>query len=383
MPVPAESSDPRLAVNYNQLQWLSAIEGKGSDEADRWYRELSADPAIGSLLPHPDFHSFTQVSYGTGPTPYSTEELVAFAGTGSLVEKLNAFTETNPWDGPTEASLVETLVGAVSADPEPFLHGLPTFLNARRPYQYGIIAGFKKLWDATGEATTSIDWNDAWLRLIGFFESLIGNDAFWIESDGNRSYRDWISAVIAEFLRAGTRKDEKAYDPALLRRTWPLVQILVERSPEKTELDKSDPMNRAINSPKGKAIEALVDHALRVCRINDKETGSHTAAWSQMKPVFDAESAKCRNTNFEFSTLAGAYIAHMHYIDRQWCEENLERIFPLDSPTNCRCALDGFTLRHRLCRSTNCSLLRGSSSGRCVMSRRKAGHAHTCFSYWP
>ena len=127
-----------------------------------------------------------------------------------------------------------------------------------------------------------------------------------------------------------------AYDPILLPRTWPLVKILLDRSPEQTELDKSDPMNRAINAAKGKAIQAMVNHALRACRVRDKETGSHATVWSQMMPVFDNEIAKCRNANYEFSTLAGTYVAHIHYMDQQWCEKNFEKIFPSEYQTNCR-----------------------------------------------
>ena len=153
--------------------------------------------------------------------------------------------------------------------------------------------------------------------------------------------RDEIPSVIAEFLRAGTRKDEKAYEPDLLPRSWGLINILVERSEAQTTPDESDAMTRAINTPKGKAIEALLDHALRVCRISDKESGGHTNAWSEMMPVFDNELAKCQKDNYEFSTLAAAYIAHIHYMDQPWCERNFEKIFPTDSPTNCRRALDG------------------------------------------
>ena len=107
---------------------------------------------------------------------------MAFARDASLVERLNAFTQPNAWEGPTTRSLVDTLVEAVAVDPGVFLHSLRAFLNANRPYQYGVIAGFKKLWDAAGDATTPISWTEAWPKLIEFFEELISGDAFWTES---------------------------------------------------------------------------------------------------------------------------------------------------------------------------------------------------------
>ena len=53
-----------------------------------------------------------------------------------------------------------------------------------------------------------------------------------------------------------------------------LIQLLLENS-EADEDAKEDAMFQAINSPKGKTIEALFSHTLRVCRISDKERGDH------------------------------------------------------------------------------------------------------------
>jgi hypothetical protein len=344
---PPQSPDPALALKYVQRQWLSAIKGRGCQEADDWYAELLADSTLGPPSTHPDFAVFTQITHGFGPTPYSVQELVAFARDASLVERLNAFTQPSSWDGPTTHSLVETLIEATAVDPETFLGLLGAFRKANRPYQYGVIVGLKKLWEAEGDTVAAVNWNDAWPELIGFFEELICGNAIWNETipEGREfaANRDLIPPVIAEFLRAGTRKDEKAYNPALLPRGWELVKILVERSTSYTDPDNFEPMNQAINTPKGKAIEALIDHALRVCRISDNETGGHTTEWSEMAPVFDHELGKCHNGNYDFSTLAAAYVAHIHYMDQTWCARNLEKIFPVESPVNCRCALDGLS----------------------------------------
>jgi len=148
-------------------------------------------------------------------------------------------------------------------------------------------------------------------------------------------------AIISEFLRAGTRNDEKAYAPELLPRTWSLVKVLLRESEPQQEPGEGDVLNRAINTLKGKAIEALFDHALRQCRLSDAATKSHADVWRAMQPTFDQEIAACRNKNFEFSALAGAYIANLHYLDPGWLHTNFRRIFPTDFPSNCLSALDG------------------------------------------
>jgi hypothetical protein len=100
-------------------------------------------------------------------------------------------------------------------------------------------------------------------------------------------------------------------------------------------------MTQAINSPKGKAVEALMSHVLRSCRLADKASGNHTKVWEATRPTYDAEIAKCKGANFEFSTLSGAYLANLLYVNRSWVETNLSLVFPAEYPANTLCALDG------------------------------------------
>lgn len=345
LPLPERGDDPQRLLRYLQRQWLSAIAGQGSDAADKWFHELMSDPSLGGLSPHPDFHSYMESHWGYGPTPHSVQDLVAFAEDGTVVDKLNEFVQTDKWDGPSTRSLANSAVEAVGVAPKTFLALLPSFLKAKREYQYAVIAGFKKLWDAWEGKQSDFDWNDTWRKLVEFFEQILTGQGFWTEQvrdDGSLSpNRNWIPPVISEFLRAGTRTDKKAYDPALLPRTWSLTKILLKESDPQQEPSEGDALNKAINTSKGKAVEALFDHALRWCRIKDAKTKSHTDIWKDMQPVFDAEITACRNGNFEFSALAGAYIANLHYLSSDWLRENFRRIFPTDYPANCLSALDG------------------------------------------
>ncbi|MDO9469896.1 MAG: hypothetical protein Q7J23_04100 [Nitrosomonas sp.] len=341
---PSRGEDPDRLLKRIQRDWLSALAGKGYQPAESWFGELMSDQALGALSDHPDFHSYMESWSGPGPTPYQVQELFAFAEDGTLVERLNAFQQTDLWRGPTTRALVDTLVEAVSTNPGMFQCTLSTFLHAKRAYQYGVINGFKHAWEAAPEKCPAIDWDHTWISLVHFFEKLIGTPAFWtekaIEDRDLTPNRDWIPPVIAEFLRAGTRSDDRAYSPDLLPRTWSLIGILLEHS-EAVDEPRDDAMTQAINSPKGKAIEAFFSHALRACRLSDRASGRHVDAWSQMKPVFDQEIAKCENANYEFSTLAANYIANIDYIDRDWLRGNLKYIFPFDFLNNFHCALEG------------------------------------------
>ena len=102
--------------------------------------------------------------------------------------------------------------------------------------------------------------------------------------------------------------------PGLLARTLPLVAILLDKSESQTEAAEGNALDHAINTAKGKAIEALLDYALRCCRLSDKASKSHVQTWQGLQPFFDAELAVSRDGNFEFSALAGAFIGNLHYM---------------------------------------------------------------------
>ncbi len=347
LPEPTVEEDQAWRLKYIQRNWLSAIVEKDYEPANAWFNTLLADQSLGSLSEHPDFHSYSESFSGPGPSPYQARELLAFAELGNLIEKLNNFQQPNTWQGPTISALVDSLEEAIGLGPHTFLKLLPKFETAKRPFQYGIIAGFKRLWRDSGDERQLIDWNAAWPELIKFFERLIESPEFWTEQVlEEQSFiltpsRNWIPSVIADFIKAGTLDDKKAYSPNLLPKTWALLGILLEKLEMEKEAPHSDAMNRAINLPRGKVTEALFIHALRECRVSDQNNKEHASAWIVMKPIFDAELAKCKNSNFEFSTLAGNYISNLNYMDEAWLRENVQRIFAPEFQDNFRCAIDG------------------------------------------
>lgn len=345
IPISVNWKEPQINLKRIQRSWLSAIVGQGFEPSDVWFAELEADESLGRLSEHPDFHSYMESWWGSGPTPFRPEQLIEFAKAGSLILQLNAFEPKDLWRGPSKRSLVDALEEAVTIAPEVLLATIPSFIDAQRPYQYGVISGFKRLWETPSEKTSKIIWDQVWPELITFFEDLIGNAEFWAEEVINdrdlTPTRDWIPSLISEFLRSGTRSDDKAYGEDLLPRSWELIRILLERSDAESEV-RDDAMTQAINSAKGKAVEALFSHSLRICRLGDcLRNNIHTDEWATIQPVFDSETNKCKNANFEFSTLFGAYLANIEYLNSEWLRANVDKIFSADFPKNFFCAVAG------------------------------------------
>jgi hypothetical protein len=342
LPKPKSGEDPDRRLKYTQREWLSAI--KDQPEAAAWFQNLSADAALGSVTDHPDFLSYHETRLGPGPTPLGEASLVAFAEDGTIVDRLNEFKEKDTWRGPTLGGLVAALEAAVAASPNTFFPSLFDFHRAKIPFQHAFLTGLKRVFDQPDAQKPKFDWNAAWPKLMTFFSETLGSDTFWSakpeENVNLIPTRTWMTSLIAGFLEAGTKDDKTAYDPALLPKGWELIQILLERAADGKESAK-DPMTYALNTEKGRVIGAMYNHALRVCRLAKQNEQPFEQAWATLKPVFDAEIAKCRNANFEFSTLSSSYIANLEFMSHAWLVTNVKRLFPVEYPANLKAALGG------------------------------------------
>jgi hypothetical protein len=342
LPKPKTGEDPDRRLKYTQREWLSAI--KDHPEASTWFQELSSDPALGSATDHPDFLSYHEMRHGPGPTPFGEASLVAFAEDGTIVDRLNEFKEKDSWTGPTLGGLVAALEAAVAASPNTFFPLLFDFHRAKIPFQHALLTGLKRVFDQPDAQKPKFDWNVAWPKLMTFFSETLASDAFWsAESEENVNLiptRTWMTTLIAGFLEAGTKDDKTAYDPALLPKGWELIRILLDRAADE-KASATDSMTHALNTEKGRVIGAMYNHALRVCRVAKQNEQPLEQAWATLKPVFDAEIAKCRNANFEFSTLSASYVANLEFMSHEWLVANVKRLFPVEYPANFKAALGG------------------------------------------
>jgi len=334
LPNPGYGDDPERLRRYNQYRWLSAIRGKRYEPADQRFAKLDADPAIGKLSDHPDFDSYVTSRVGPGPTPYSPEELTVLAKTQDLVERLNTFVPRNEWEGPTADGLTSALEAAARNNPDVFLDSLSQYLSAKPIYQHAVINGIKQAW----EAKSGVNWARGWEQLIGFFEQLLNDNHFWRQMDD--VYQRWVSAVVADLLHAGTQNDEHAYDASLMPRTQVILACLLQHEPG-VATARDDAMTQALNTTKGRILEALFSQALRAARLSDQQRGAHRDAWEVIRPLFETELAKCKNANYEFSTLCGAYLPQLKYLDATWTSQHVDQVFPVIYEVNAVCALDG------------------------------------------
>ena len=334
-----EGAGPKLHERF-QHRWLTATAGTTYEPAATWLAKL--DDKYACDRNHPDYLSYFETRWGPGPSKYSAQELVAFARERTIVTRLTEFKPGDMWRAPTVEGLIDELERAVGSAPDQFVCVLPEFLKAPRDYQYGLINGFLKLWRNPNGSTSPVEWDEIWEHLFMFFERLLKDMRFWKIDDANPGWAQtsWVSNAIADLLIEGTKDDKRAYPPVLLPNGWDIIRLLVERG-ERISEPINDPMNQSINSSKGRALQAAFGHILRRSRLADKEVGNHVEVCSESRCLFERELAQCAGGNFEFSTLCGARLGNLGYIDQQWLETNIRRIFPSNQLLNLRCAVGG------------------------------------------
>ena len=357
LPLPETGEKRELHLKHIKREWLSAIYQKGSAQADALLVELNAAKDLGELSDHPDFLNYHETRVGPGPSPFTADILIAAAKDGSLLEKLGGFEERDYWRGPTAEGMWDTLQAAVERAPDVFLRQLNSYVKADVPVIHAVISGLRKGLETKADAKLTASQSRLWSKLLGYFEQVLAEPTFW-EDEGPEprrrvARRSRVLSAVADALASGTRVDKTAYPPRLLSLGWSILGTLLTRTPGMTEVADSDVMTQAINTPRGRAIEAFVNHALRVCRIETKKKKSHTEAWIELRTAFDQQLEMAKNANFEFSTLMARYIANLDYLSADWLEENITRVFDRDFPDNFRCALGGLpyaTLTRRVYR---------------------------------
>lgn len=332
-----ESDDiKRKQIAYKKLIWLMAVKDQGYETADKLYSKYFT--IIGKEPEHPDFSYYMEVGREGEISPYKPEKLLS-QNIDELIDILISFKEQSGWKTPTKRGLAETFKQAIKINPTYFKGNLTKFLMVDLAYIYEIIQAFKELWTEKKY--------DNWPEVIEFCDNTVKMEDFWSE-DNNKSResfianRSWVVGAIGELLRAGTASDDNAFDPSLLPKAKTLVLNLLERQ-ESEEFDSnSDAVFISINSPRGKCIEALVNFALRCCRLSDKEKGKHDDAWKELQPIFNNELMRSQDKNFEFVTLYANYLPYFLYLNRDWTLSNLNKVFSLTRRKHWLCAMQGY-----------------------------------------
>ncbi|WP_210546761.1 hypothetical protein [Rhodoferax sp. PAMC 29310] len=330
-------------VQEHQRDLLHPAVGLGDAALDARYEVLVQ--RWGPVREHPDFHSYSTGGWVGERSPTTAETLVA-ASNEELEGLLKSFKpESRTWDGPTYLGFAATISAAVRASEDGFSVHLQLFVDQLPAYQHGLLRGLKERW--------ADDKRDiAWEKTVGLIESIVGNPVFADElikepTEGWEPSARWVVSDIADLLKSGANR-ERLMPIALFRRCLEVLIQLLATLPSQRRVEVNDAVSHAINSSRGRALEAFIHVALAM-RRQEVNHESKDESWARVVTVLEAELAgSASGDNPDFAALAGMYCVNFHYLNAAWTEANIDRIFSVSSESSWRCAVQGFSYQSYL-----------------------------------
>lgn len=318
--------------------------GQGDSEVDEKYQKLVQ--RWGAERDHPDFHSYSSSGWSGERSPVASDALVGMSGEELVVFLRNFVPDSRSWDGPTYRGLASSISAAVRASEDGFGGRIDLFFDLARPYQHGLLRGLKERWS---DDKRDIDWPAA-LRLA---HAIASSPSFEPDLNGGRPEGwepsvHWVVGDIADLLKSASGT-ERHMPPELQTSCLQVLRLVLGATTPNEAGQSNDAVSHAINSPRGKTLEAFIHLALAMRRAEVAETPGSNDTWAAVGPVFDAELATSESgLNADFAALAGMYCVNLHFLNSQWTEANFDRLLSTANDSAWRCAAQGFSYQNRL-----------------------------------
>ncbi len=333
-----QSSDAGTA--YRRVIWLSAIKDYDEDVA-ALYRQCV--DTIGGEPGHPDFSSYVSSGYVGHKSPIPQDELLSL-DVPNLVERLRSYRDPGGFGQPGIEGLVKALRQAIKAQPLHFHKDLQQFIDLDLPYVHEVIEAYRELW--TEEV--QLPWDDVWGHLLDFCEELIRQERFWLPENAIRrnafvANRFWIIGSISMLIQCGTQTDEHAFGEKYLVTAESILRHILDNEEGEEFKPESDAVSIAINSPRGRSFEALLNLVLRSCRLAENQHGGHSDVWEHFRPTFETELARDGVGGYECVTLMARHLPQFLYMSNEWVQENFSKIFDQRNYQKWLCAIQGYS----------------------------------------
>ena len=315
-----------LYIAYWKQMWYSAMQ-KDSHFL-KLYEEQEKITGI-THIKSPDEELKVTIDTWEDKSPLSKEDILKM-NNGKLAQYLSKFKTKDSLKGPTESGLAESLNAAVRENPDKFVEDLEPFLFANYHYIYKIIEGFKDNW----KNKKSFNWG----KLFNFIEFLLKNKYIKKikkgKKEGHFSYRFDISDVIsaiADLIHEGVLDDSWSFSEKYLSQAEKIIDILLDKIyelPKKEKKVDNEFVTKALNTPYGKTITALILLSIHNARVEDRKSIRKDIKWDSSK--YDNI---LKNEIIEGYTLFGRYMPNFFYLNKSWTIQKIKNFesFPENS----------------------------------------------------
>jgi len=318
--------------------------GLGDSEVDNMYQSLVQ--RWGPVRNHPDFHSYTTGEWIEDSSPIGSDSIVAMSDRELVDFLINFVPESRSWDGPTYRGVATSISAAVRASEDGFAQRIGLFADLARPYQHGLLSGLKDRW---AEDKRDIDWQATVALQMSIVSSpSLKADLEVDQSEWGEPTIHWVVSDIADLLKVASGT-ERHLPPELYKACLKVLRLILGATFPTEAEQADDAVSHAINTPRGRALQAFIHVALAMRREEVLTRSDSNETWAEVGPVFNSELASSESgSNADFAAMAGMYCANLHFINSQWTVANFDRLFSTSNELAWNCAAHGFSYQNYL-----------------------------------
>ena len=306
------------AKAYRKREWLETLLKTNNEKVLKEYeRNKKINP---TPIMYPGKVIWMDIRGIRDMSPISAEELLKM--TNEQISKyLINFKEEKFLNKPTQEGLEDTLRKSISEKPSKYAEDLEPFFKLPLSYHRVILQGLSKAW----RENKSFHWENVFDYILAIID--LENDNyrdFWeVEyKKGRYNYRNSIITDIVHLIHEGTKNDDHAFDEMLLPVAEKIL-LLLARNVKSSLNTTGDLHSRIINSVKYDIFSAMISYSLRYARTNPDLAKEDR--WK--KEIKEDFTNRIGNETSEFYFTLGQYFLSLYYLNKEWVQKNINKIF--------------------------------------------------------
>jgi hypothetical protein len=269
------------------------------------------------MTEHPEFDSWGESKIGFDyPIEFAKFQKMSVTAQRDFIKTLKPQYDHDT----TEQGLAEQLRAAVANDPMKYLFSLDEFIPLNSLYTGNLLEGF----------TTAIreDKLQDFSLVLDFIEKKLADKSFEDEKSKNFYTKKWFGTSSSEFISAvGANNDRLNLVKEDVEKLISLIlsMINMREFQDDTEETQSGYFNHVLNSTPGRLYGVLIE----LTRIWAEQFSGkdHETKWPNVvKEHFTNRIDSFENKDKEFSIILGMELPMLLHWDKQWVENNLDRI---------------------------------------------------------
>ncbi len=304
---------------YRRKEWLMTLKDY-SEKANELFMEYDSISPEG--IDHPGFDFWVSSVRQLDNSPLENKNKFCSKSVKNIVNEIVDFNpkiikkypvqNENDWI----EGLARDLGNCVQKNPQKFVAELEKFQEIDLVYYYYIFDGLERAW----QDKERFDWQN----VFDLIERVL--DASLLAS--NEKYAIWVKGKIPELIRAGTLKDDNAFDKEHLPRAKKILLDLLYSPEQEDGVSLDNLFSYSLNATNGKVLHGLMSYALRYGRLHsDKDI-----RWEEdLKSFFSEQLDKDDSYSLYVFNILGEYLPNIRFLDKKWVEEKMDKIFPIEN----------------------------------------------------